>query len=275
MPPARRTPSCSAGSPATGTRRHSPSWSAGTAGWSGPSAGTCSATRPTPRTPSRPPSSPWSGRPGRCGTADGWAGGCTGWPSGSARRPGGRRPAARRGSGPAAGGEAGRPVPDAAWDAALAAVHEEVARLPDALRVPFVLCCLEGRGVTEAAARLGWKLGTLSGRLTRAKQAVLARLGRSGGSPPGRRRRRRLPAGRRDGGGPGPTASSGRLGLADPGAGRVGNGSSPVPGSDEYGDDEDETVGGAAVMVAAAVGDERCGRTGRCRRPTPRRQPMT
>ena len=70
----------------------------------------------------------------------------------------------------------GSAVPDSAWDRALAAVHEEVAKLPDTLRVPFVLCCLEGIGVTEAAERLGWKLGTLSGRLTRAKDAVLLKL---------------------------------------------------------------------------------------------------
>ncbi len=70
----------------------------------------------------------------------------------------------------------GSAVPDSAWDRALAAVHEEAAKLPDTLRVPFVLCCLEGKGVTEAAEQLGWKLGTLSGRLTRAKDAVLAKL---------------------------------------------------------------------------------------------------
>ncbi|MFO0851085.1 MAG: RNA polymerase sigma factor [Gemmataceae bacterium] len=72
--------------------------------------------------------------------------------------------------------EAGRAVPDSAWDQALAAVHEEVARLPESLRVPFVLCCLDGLGVSEAASRLGWKLGTLSGRLTRAKDRLAARL---------------------------------------------------------------------------------------------------
>jgi RNA polymerase sigma factor (sigma-70 family) len=70
----------------------------------------------------------------------------------------------------------GQAVPDSAWDRALAAVHEEVGRLPETLRIPFVLCCLEGKGVTEAADQLGWKLGTLSGRLTRAKDALLARV---------------------------------------------------------------------------------------------------
>ena len=70
----------------------------------------------------------------------------------------------------------GSAVPDSAWDRALVAVHEEVAKLPETQRVPFVLCCLEGLGVTEAAEQLGWKLGTLSGRLTRAKDAVLLKL---------------------------------------------------------------------------------------------------
>lgn len=76
--------------------------------------------------------------------------------------------------------EASRPVADSAWDAALAAVHEEVHRLPEPLRVAFVLCCLEGKGATETAEQLGWKLGTLSGRLTRAKEVILARLAARG-----------------------------------------------------------------------------------------------
>jgi RNA polymerase sigma factor (sigma-70 family) len=70
----------------------------------------------------------------------------------------------------------GQVVADSAWDRALAAVHEEAGKLPESLRTPFVLCCLEGKGVTEAAEQLGWKLGTFSGRLTRAKNTVLARL---------------------------------------------------------------------------------------------------
>src|SRR5262249_49565006 len=70
----------------------------------------------------------------------------------------------------------GHAVADTAWDKAMAAVHDEVSRLPASLRVAFVLCCLEGKGATEAASQLGWKLGTLSGRLTRAKSKLLARL---------------------------------------------------------------------------------------------------
>ena len=46
--------------------------------------------------------------------------------------------------------------------------------------MPFVLCCLEGRHVTDAADALGWKLGTLSARLTRAKQGILDQLARRG-----------------------------------------------------------------------------------------------
>jgi RNA polymerase sigma factor (sigma-70 family) len=67
-------------------------------------------------------------------------------------------------------------VPDSLWDRALTAVHEEVFNLPEKLRVPFVLCILEGKSVTEAAGQLGWKLSTLSGRLTRAKDSLLSRL---------------------------------------------------------------------------------------------------
>jgi RNA polymerase sigma factor (sigma-70 family) len=67
-------------------------------------------------------------------------------------------------------------VPDSAWDRALAVVHEEVSRLPEALRVPFVLCALDGRTVSEAAAQLGWKVTTLSARLGRAKEVLLKRL---------------------------------------------------------------------------------------------------
>jgi hypothetical protein len=74
----------------------------------------------------------------------------------------------------------GSAVADSAWDRTLVAVHEEVGRLPETLRVPFVLCCLEGKGLTEAAGQLGWKLGTLSGRLSRAKDAVLSRLNARG-----------------------------------------------------------------------------------------------
>jgi RNA polymerase sigma factor (sigma-70 family) len=84
----------------------------------------------------------------------------------------------------AAGAEADKPVPDGAWDELLAAVHEEVQVLPEALRSAFVLCGLEGVRQHDAAARLGCTPGTLTTRLTRARQRLLAGLARRGIAPP-------------------------------------------------------------------------------------------
>jgi RNA polymerase sigma factor (sigma-70 family) len=79
--------------------------------------------------------------------------------------------------------EADRPVPDSTWASLMAAVHEEVQRLPDAERTAFVLCDLEGVRQPDAAARLGWPLGTLSGRLCKARQRLLEQLSRRGIAP--------------------------------------------------------------------------------------------
>lgn len=82
-----------------------------------------------------------------------------------------------------AGDEADRTIPEATWNALLAAVHEEVQRLPDAMRTAFVLCELEGVPQPDAAAQLGWKHGTLTSRLTRARQLLIDRLSRRGLAP--------------------------------------------------------------------------------------------
>ncbi len=76
--------------------------------------------------------------------------------------------------------EASRPVADSTWEAAFAAMAEEVQKLPESQRLAFVQCCIEGRASTEVAASLGQKLGTFSARLTRAKQTMLDRLAKRG-----------------------------------------------------------------------------------------------
>jgi RNA polymerase sigma factor (sigma-70 family) len=61
-----------------------------------------------------------------------------------------------------------------------AALHEEVRRLSTKYRLPIVLCYFEGLTLKEAAQQLGWPVGTVSGRLARARQLLGARLTRRG-----------------------------------------------------------------------------------------------
>src|SRR5215213_5072040 len=71
---------------------------------------------------------------------------------------------------------AGEPPAEVVWRELRPVFDAELDRLPDRLRLPAVLCLLEGRSKAEAARALGWPEGTVAGRLQRARERLRARL---------------------------------------------------------------------------------------------------
>jgi len=65
---------------------------------------------------------------------------------------------------------------DPAWNELRPVLHEEVDRLPEKYRSAVVLCYLQGRTNEEAAELLSWPVGTVKGRLSRARDLLRSRL---------------------------------------------------------------------------------------------------
>jgi RNA polymerase sigma factor (sigma-70 family) len=66
----------------------------------------------------------------------------------------------------------------------LTVLDEELSALPEPIRAPLILCCLEGLSQEEAAKRLGCSPGAVKGRLERGRDRLRRRLARRGLAAP-------------------------------------------------------------------------------------------
>jgi Sigma-70, region 4 len=69
---------------------------------------------------------------------------------------------------------------DAARNELRPVLHDEVRRLPAKYRIPVILSYLEGKTNVEVAEILQWPVGTVKGRLSRARALLRSRLARRG-----------------------------------------------------------------------------------------------
>src|SRR5258708_36950066 len=72
------------------------------------------------------------------------------------------------------------PPEDTTWRELRTVLDSELGRLPEKLRLPLILCYLEGRSQEEAATQLGWSKSTLLRRLKEARAVLGHRLSRRG-----------------------------------------------------------------------------------------------
>jgi RNA polymerase sigma factor (sigma-70 family) len=68
------------------------------------------------------------------------------------------------------------PADDLTWKELRGILDSELGGLPQALRLPLILCYLEGRTQDEAAGQLAWSKSTLRRRLAAAREALARRL---------------------------------------------------------------------------------------------------
>jgi hypothetical protein len=76
--------------------------------------------------------------------------------------------------------QADDPLAELSVREAQAILDEELDRLPQKLRAPLVLCCLEGRTRDEAARQLGWSSKLVKSRLEQGRERLRSRLCRRG-----------------------------------------------------------------------------------------------